>query len=103
MAENAIETADNGIAEIRGIVRAMVAEFGNAGISRAIAATAETLCLGLRRTRGYYHGEIRSLPPHELEDVRIAYLGYLRQRHQQLERTAASVEAYLRKHERAAA
>ena len=84
------------VEEVGRIVRAVVHDHRCMGVGLAIASTADILCLGVRRTRGYWNFEIRAVPPTEVEDVRTAYAGYLEQRREDLAMEARGIGEWLR-------
>ena len=73
------------IAEIREMVAFIVGRCGEVGVRRAVLFAAESLGIGPRRARGYYHGEIRAVPDGELAQCRVAFLGFVRQQRHELE------------------
>ena len=73
------------IAEIREMVAFIVGRCGELGVRRALLFAAESLCIGPRRARGYYHGEIRAVPEDELAQCRVAFLGFVRQQRHELD------------------
>lgn len=74
-AANSAEAA--GIVEIGSMVGEIVRHHRDLGVSRALPKAADALGMGLRRARGYHHGEIRALPDGELDRCRALYDAYL--------------------------
>ena len=73
------------IAEIREMVAFIVGRCGEVCVRRALLFAAEGLCIGPRRARGYYHGEIRAVPEDELAQCHVAFLGFVRQQRHELD------------------
>ena len=86
---------ETAIAEVRGMVADIVPTHRELGVRRATSVAAEMLCIGIRRARGYYHGEIRAVPDGELRQCREAFLAYLRQRRMSLADEAAMLDDHI--------
>lgn len=66
------------IGEIRRMVAAVVAAHGQMAARRALDVAADSLGLGCRRARAFYHGEVRRSRAGEVERVREGYGLWLR-------------------------